>query len=502
MKKSKLSIEGAKHVSFNDKSPLKNYQKVISTLRGGDSIKLTAKTKEQTGVTEEYIDNLQHQIYMLEMELKLMKDREIESKKKLGGIETMFRDGIPLNEHFFALKIKYKKESQEYDSQIKLLCSEIEKVKSDTEDLKMRNQHLQDEYARNLTQAKHYATEFQNRINTLEKQLCLEDFAKDEINSQLQEAKAKLADFKSENMHTTRTMEKNKMFKEHKDQDLEEGYAKTEDQIKISMEKIIKLDLSKDDLNKQIGSSSRLKQLGEDNLNLLRRFNAVDKQVKLLEGKISELDTMKEINLKYLEDETLQRIKVEKEYNNKADDNSAKSKLKEEDFTKKVDEEEKVEVKLLNNNITFQSEEAAHYLEELKNKEELGKQLLEEKMKIFEDLTRTNDNIKTIEGEIEKQKETLRDLVSSIEEFKKANKRIEDRTNKLETRTTLLLKENEKLIEENKKYEISIEELNQKSKLNEALKDVDLDELKALSHNSLNINNTLNKLLGKLSSLA
>jgi hypothetical protein len=56
----------------------------------------------QPKIEEEYISNLQKQIYYLELEMKLMKDREIETKNKVGGYEILFRDGVPLNEHFLA----------------------------------------------------------------------------------------------------------------------------------------------------------------------------------------------------------------------------------------------------------------------------------------------------------------------------------------------------------------------------------------------------------------
>jgi hypothetical protein len=44
------------------------------------------KTEEGMGNVEgDYITNLQKQVYYLELEMKLMKDREIETKNKVGG---------------------------------------------------------------------------------------------------------------------------------------------------------------------------------------------------------------------------------------------------------------------------------------------------------------------------------------------------------------------------------------------------------------------------------
>ena len=71
----------------------------------------------QKGKDDEYISGLQRQVYYLELEMKLMKDREAETKNKVGGYEVLFRDRVPLNENFLALKTKYTNSSVlEYDA--------------------------------------------------------------------------------------------------------------------------------------------------------------------------------------------------------------------------------------------------------------------------------------------------------------------------------------------------------------------------------------------------
>lgn len=46
----------------------------------------------------------------MEHEIKLLKEREVDQKNKASGYETLLRDGIPLNEHFLALKNKFNNE--------------------------------------------------------------------------------------------------------------------------------------------------------------------------------------------------------------------------------------------------------------------------------------------------------------------------------------------------------------------------------------------------------
>lgn len=79
------------------------------------------------GLEEEYILNLQKQTVLLEHEIKLLKDREVDQKNKASGYETLLRDGIPLNEHFLALKNKYNNEQDDMNKFVQQLEDEIKK---------------------------------------------------------------------------------------------------------------------------------------------------------------------------------------------------------------------------------------------------------------------------------------------------------------------------------------------------------------------------------------
>lgn len=77
------------------------------------------------GLSDEYILNLQRQIVVMEHEIKLLKDREVDQKNKASGYETLLRDGIPLNEHFLALKNKYNNEKDFLDKEVQIMKDEI-----------------------------------------------------------------------------------------------------------------------------------------------------------------------------------------------------------------------------------------------------------------------------------------------------------------------------------------------------------------------------------------
>ena len=60
--------------------------------------------------------------------MKLMKDRELDTKNKVGGYEVLFRDGVPLNENFLALKTKYKNERDQFEKMILDLNTNIDNI--------------------------------------------------------------------------------------------------------------------------------------------------------------------------------------------------------------------------------------------------------------------------------------------------------------------------------------------------------------------------------------
>jgi hypothetical protein len=103
-----------------------------SNLKGSHEMqqKKTQKQAENQiakNLEEEYILNLQKQIMLMETEIKLLKDREVDQKNKASGYETLLRDGIPLNEHFLALKNKYNNEKDELNKFVASLQEENSK---------------------------------------------------------------------------------------------------------------------------------------------------------------------------------------------------------------------------------------------------------------------------------------------------------------------------------------------------------------------------------------
>ncbi len=89
---------------------------------------------------------MQKQIVLMEHEIKLLKDREVDQKNKASGYETLLRDGIPLNEHFLALKNKFNNEKDDLEKYIKALDDEIRREEMNNKNKRHKIEILKREY--------------------------------------------------------------------------------------------------------------------------------------------------------------------------------------------------------------------------------------------------------------------------------------------------------------------------------------------------------------------
>ncbi len=82
----------------------------------------------------------------MEHEIKLLKDREVDQKNKASGYETLLRDGIPLNEHFLALKNKFNNEKDELEKGQRNLEEEIKREEMNNKNRKHKIEILKREH--------------------------------------------------------------------------------------------------------------------------------------------------------------------------------------------------------------------------------------------------------------------------------------------------------------------------------------------------------------------
>jgi len=82
----------------------------------------------------------------METSIKLLKDQEVDQKNQASGYETLLRDGIPLNEHFLALKNKFNNEQKELKARVQNAKDEIERDEASNENKRHRIEVMQNDF--------------------------------------------------------------------------------------------------------------------------------------------------------------------------------------------------------------------------------------------------------------------------------------------------------------------------------------------------------------------
>ena len=447
-------------------------------------------------IEDEFISNLQKQIYYLELEMKLMKDKEVDTKNKVGGYEILFRDGVPLNEHFLALKTKYTNERDQFEKYISDLNQEITSIDNENKYLQSAIEETNTNYFDILEKTSQNADFYNKKIFELNAKLI------NELNSKDSHIKDKdingktLYKFNSENIHHTRTIEKNKMFKENKEEKNKIIKEKALEKFEEVDKMVVKSLLEQEQIQRKV-DNQKGKLIETENSMLIVTMNKIERDVHMARARITEMENTQNLNKKYLLDEELNKAVYEKENKRLSDELDGLTKLNEETLKLKVKENEKNQSIIIKNSISNNELKMNLLLTKFKEEEASARELMEEKNQISGRINILNE---VIESQLAKEYETKREIIdvrNAINELEIINEENKINLSTLggENETIRMNSDrNEKDIVGLKK---KIEELQQKIELNTILKDIDINELKTLSQNNAMVNSSINTLISK-----
>ena len=224
------------------------------------------------GLEEEYILNLQKQIVLMEHEIKLLKDREVDQKNKASGYETLLRDGIPLNEHFLALKNKFNNEQDMLKKSVALMEEEIKMEDRQNVEHNKKIEILKLEYEQISNKFKNYKEATHEQMKDLERKLFTEQHTKDLLTGEKQVLYDKVSTLKNVNQNMGRQITKDKYHNNREEIDKQRTR-----EIQEVQEKINKLH---DEVEKQTAVFEFEQERNRDSENVLKRQKEVTMNLK------------------------------------------------------------------------------------------------------------------------------------------------------------------------------------------------------------------------------
>jgi len=445
---------------------------------------LTQKSKE-----DDYISSLQKQVYYLELEMKLMKDRELDTKNKVGGYEVLFRDGVPLNENFLALKTKYKNERDAFEKIILDLNTNIDNTNKENTNLANQIEQTNKSYFDLLQRLAQTETDLNQAIFDTKQKLYTTENSLVHLKDDNNTLNKSLYRFEQENIQHNRIIEKNNMFfedpTEKNEKAKKDADEKWSDVNRITEKTLLELD----SIEKKFAGNKKLKALEQENLELLQQITKLQQSCSNAQTKISELTNAQNINKKFLFEEEKERDKYLEENNRLNDEMDNLSKMNEERMKEAIKEYEDKQKVILKNQSNNAEKKMELLLTKYKDAEANARALLEQKNKLLQDLALLDANIKEYniqDGEVKDQIVETKTNINQTDDFLNENK---DILSELIQENERLRNENDELEQNIKKTRIDIEEIQQKIELNAMLKDIDVNELKVLSQNNVIVNN-------------
>ena len=426
-----------------------------------------------------------------------MKDREIETKNKVGGYEILFRDGVPLNEHFLALKTKYTNEKDQFDLLILTMQNDLDRIENENKqyeaEIKACQKNYHDILDKTVGSNEYYTSkifEMQQKLINERNLIAINLKEKDQLNK-------KLTAINSSNAHIRRTIEKNTLFKEDKEEKNKIAKEKLVEKFREIDRKVEMALLEEDMIKRKFEKTSQSKILEEENTQMIFTINKIDRELHNNLAKITELENMRDLNLKYLKDEATNRKIHEKENIRLNSELENLGKLNEENLRIKVKENEAKQLLVIRNQIKNSEHRMNTFLNHYKNSEKEGQELLEQKNELEQKLAQLIDETDSKDGLEEKMKLDIVDLQNNIHELELLIGEKTAEADELEADNERIKVINEKYEHDIKSNRIKLEEIIQRIELNNILRDVDINELKMLTQNNAAVNQSINQLMTK-----
>ena len=455
------------------------------------------KIEESSKVENEFIENLKKQIYFMEMELKLMKEREKEIAKS-GGFTQLFNDDKDPSNHIQQLKIKYAKMRKKMEDEIVILNDRKREVTGLNVSLKAKLDSLQKVEKGVYNKLKDLENKKNNELNIVNNNFSEKDNERINLEADNRLNNTKLKAEINNNEDLSFQIESGDKIGKMSQDDFDNDIKLTEDLVEIKGKELSEVREKINTLIAKVESVPNFKEEQENNMKFKQQIEELkDKALKLnTDAECAELVNNYLIKKKNdVINERKKYIDLNIELRHEID---AKTTLNDTRIQKKVREANSEEIQ----EITIKLNETTQKVQDLENKykREIQKihNFTKEIIKINIQINHRQEVEKDLQNEIKKNKDELDELNKKYETLYNESDNLKDKIGKEKTDYELLKNRNKLLLEENagvnSKYEFIIKNYD----FTTNLKKISMEDLKNLAQSNSLVNNTIDNFVDKV----
>jgi len=442
--------------------------------------------EDDNQLQSEYITNLQQQIYFLELELQVMKEKQQSGRFAGKALST----NVPLDTHMNSLRDKYMSMEKKFKKKIRKMEEDAESLTKKNEELTMKldrstslNQELADSVEQHEADAESARNSYladklklENRVEKLNDKLSEKNNLYEGISDKYRafriEARTEIDGLKDERKHLQKQLEDQKK--------VSESFEATKKAVEV---KLIESEESVHLKSEEIASLKNENFNGKD---VIRGWEHKCKKLEM------DIDQEKEISTKYeRENQNLRKNILELEQEIK-------------DEQKKIAEMNKSENRWSHNIVDLRTEIEKQQTAMDAATEQIAS-LQIQIHQLTEDGHRTNEQMTDVKDKLAQSNEQLvvalantKKLEDKNLELKKDNILKTDVVDRFDSEKERLTKEVDKLREQNECFQVEINALKQKLNVANKLENINLDEFKTLCSTNLRVADSIKTLMSSI----
>eukprot|EP00485_Elphidium_margaritaceum_P014950 CAMPEP_0202725840 /NCGR_PEP_ID=MMETSP1385-20130828/184306_1 /ASSEMBLY_ACC=CAM_ASM_000861 /TAXON_ID=933848 /ORGANISM="Elphidium margaritaceum" /LENGTH=497 /DNA_ID=CAMNT_0049392045 /DNA_START=101 /DNA_END=1594 /DNA_ORIENTATION=- len=441
---------------------------------------------EDNYLQSEYITNLQQQIYFLELELQVMKEKQASGRfagKALGS-------NVPLDTHMNSLRDKYMSMEKKFKKKIRKMEEETESSQRENEEIKLKVQDLEGEHSGLTQKVEQYEQQIEAENNShLADKLKFEQRI-EKLNEKLTEKTNlyetiadKYREFRIETRSEIDTLKENirSLKKEIEDQKKRMS-LEAQDKEKCQVQLI---ECQENVTLKQ----EEISTLKEENFNYRDVVRGWEHKYRKLE---MDIEQERGVSTKYeTENQSLRKKILELEQQLREEQTQVSNMQKSENRWSET-------VVRLRNEIERKQQEAKSVAEQLNDGQIKIQQFIEDTHRLNEQLTDNGDKLSQVNEQLTATNATVTKLEQANLELKKENLIKTDVVDKFEAEKEDLHKQLQKYKQQQQSLQVECNALTQKLSISNKLENINFDEFKNLCSTNLRVADSIKHLMSTL----
>ena len=459
--------------------------------------KSNQKMEESSKIENDFIDNLKKQIYFMEMELKLMKEREREIAKS-GGFTQLFNDDKDPSIHIQQLKVKYANMRKKMEDEVLLLNDKKREITGLNVSLKAKLNSIQKFEQEVYNKLKELEKEKKAELNEKNSAFYDKDNERTNLEADNRLNNTKLSQTLNENEELKYNIETGEKIGKMTQDDFDEKIKLIDELVEIKGKELNECREQIKTVTERAESVPNYKEEQENNEKFKKQIEELKENFLKLNTDAECAEMVNNYIIKKKNDVINERKKYIDLNIELKHEIEAKNTLNDNRIQKKVREANSEEIQEITNKL----EETKQKVSDLENK--IQKEI--EKIHNFtKDIIKVNIQLKhrkeyeeNLQKNITKEKEELEQAKKTYEVCDEESATLKDKIGKEKTDNELLKNRNKLLQEENAAITSKFDFITNNYDFTTNLKKISMEDLKNLAQSNTLVNTTIDNFVDKV----